>query len=75
MYYIRNFYWKNVKSGASNPIVIVDPNDNNCNDNTASICDGEKFRMRNDLCNLKNENTDILHSQSAWLNNRIMDLA
>ena len=68
----RIFYWKSVKSGATNPIVILDPNDSNC-DNTASISNGEEFCIRNDLCNLKKEDTGILHSQSAWLNDRIMD--
>ena len=41
MYCIRNFYLKSVKSGATNPIVIVDPNNNNYNDNTASISNKE----------------------------------
>ena len=43
MYRILNFHWKSVKSGATNPIVIADANDNNCNDNTASISNGEEF--------------------------------
>ena len=38
----RIFYWKSVKKGATNPIVILDPNDSNC-DNTASISNGEEF--------------------------------
>ena len=65
MYRIRSFYWKSVKSGATNPIVIVDPNDNN--DNTVSINNGEEFWIRNDFYNSKKEDADILHSQSAWL--------
>ena len=70
----RIFYWKSVKKGATNPIVILDPNDSNC-DNTASINNGEEFCIRNDLCSLKKEDTGILHSQSTWLNDRIMDAA
>ena len=66
-----------LKSGATNPIVIDDsncnPNDNNCNDTTANINNGEEFWIRNDLYNLKKEDPDILHSQSAWLNDRTMD--
>ena len=57
------------------PFVIVDPNDNNRNDNTASISKGKEFWIRNDLYNLKKQDTDILHSQSAWLNDHIMDAA
>ena len=49
MYRIRNFYWQSVKSGATNPIVIVDPNDNNCNDNTTSICNEKECWIRNEL--------------------------
>ena len=49
MYRIRNSYWQSVKSGATNPIVIVDPNDNNCNDNTTSICNEKEFWIRNEL--------------------------
>ena len=43
MYHICNFYWKSVKSGATNLTVVADPNDSNCNDNTASISNEEEF--------------------------------
>ena len=75
MYCIRNFYWKSVDNGATNPIVIVDLNYNNFNNKTARISNGEKFWIRNGLYNLKTEDADILHSQSAWLNDRTMDAA
>ena len=75
MYCIRNFYWKSVENGATNPIVIVDLNYNNFNNKTARISNGEKFWIRNGLYNLKTENADILHSQSAWLNDRTMGAA
>ena len=43
MYHICNFSWKSVKTGATNPIVVADPNDSNCNDNTANISNEEEF--------------------------------
>ena len=77
MYCIRNFYWENVKTGATNHILINDsnfnPNDNNCNDTTANINNGEEFWIRNGLYNLENKDADILHSQSPWLNDRLID--
>ena len=75
MCHSRNFYWKSAKSGATNLIVVVDPNDSNCNDKAASISNEEEFWIRNDLYNLKKKNADTLHSQSAWLNGRILDAA
>lgn len=68
---------KNVKSGAANPNVIVEPDDNNCDDKTAGIGNGEEYWLRNDvmILILIFRDADILHSQSSWLNNRIMDAA
>ena len=69
MYRIRKVYWKNVKSSVPNPIVI----DDEAPSETPSK--GEEFWIRNELYYLKKEDSDILHSESAWLNDRIMDAA
>ena len=65
MYRIRKVYWKSIK----NPIAIKDEASNKA-PNTE-----EQFWVRNDLYFLKNEDANILKSQTAWLNDRIMDAA
>ena len=65
MYRIRKVYRKSIK----NPIAIKDEASNKA-PNTE-----EKFWVRNDLYFLKNEDANILKSQTAWLNDRIMDAA
>ena len=65
MYRIRKVYWKSIK----NPIAIKDEASNKA-PNTE-----EHFWVRNDLYFLTNEDANILKSQTAGLNNRIMDAA
>ena len=65
MYRIRKVYWKSIK----NPIAIKDEASNKA-PNTE-----EQFWVCNDLYFLKNEDANILKSQTAWLNDRIMDAA
>ena len=63
MYRICKVYWKAIK----NPITIKDePSD------AASNTD-EQFWVCNELYYLKNEDAHILNSETAWLNDRIMD--
>ena len=65
MYRIRKVYWKSIK----NPIDVKDEASNKV-PNTE-----EQFWVRNDLYFLKDEDANILKSQTTWLNDRIMDPA
>ena len=65
MYRIRKVYWKSIK----NPIAIKDEASNKA-PNTE-----EQFWVRNNLYFLKNEDANILKSQTARPNDRIMDAA
>ena len=58
-------YWKSIK----NPIAIKDEASNKA-PNTE-----EQLWVRHELYFLKNEDANILKSQTAWLNDRIMDAA
>ena len=65
MYRIRKVYWKSIK----NPIAIKDEASNKAPNKE------EQFWVRNNLYFLKNEDANILKSQTAWLNDHIMDAA
>ena len=65
MYRIRKVYWKSIK----NPIAIKDEASNKASNKE------EQFWVRNDLYFLKNEDVNNVKSQTAWLNDRIMDAA
>ena len=65
MYRIRKLYWKSIK----NPLAIKDEASNKA-PNTE-----EQFWVRSDLYFLKNEDANILKSQTAWLSDRVMDAA
>ena len=62
VYRIRVFYCKSIKSGATNPVVNVETNDNNCDDNAAIISIGGSFEFAMTFNNSKKEAADILHS-------------